>query len=202
MAEWVIDWVSGAGYAGIVALMFLENVFPPIPSEVIMPLAGYLSSQGKLSLPGVIAAGTLGSVLGALPLYWVAAKLGEDRLANFADRRGRWLTLSREDIERAGRWFDRHRGASVFFGRLVPGLRSLISLPAGVERMPLPSFLLLTTAGSALWSGLLAGVGQVLGSRFERVSEVFDPLSWVLLALIAGGYAWRVATHRGARRAT
>jgi len=110
MAGWVIDLIRSTGYFGIVLLMFVENVFPPIPSEVIMPLAGFMVSQGKLSLAGIVLAGTIGSVLGALPLYYLGRVVGEDRLKEWADRHGGWLTVSRKDIERAKAWFDRHGG--------------------------------------------------------------------------------------------
>jgi membrane protein DedA with SNARE-associated domain len=188
-----------AGYAGLVFLMFLENVFPPIPSELIMPLAGYMATSGKLALPGVVIAGTAGSVLGALPLYYLARRYGARRLEDFADRHGRWLTLSREDLQRARHWFDRHGGAAVFFCRLVPGLRSLISLPAGVQRMHFGLFLLWTTLGSALWSGILAGLGYVLGRNFKVVEQWLDPFSWVVLGTVLALYLWRVARHKGAQ---
>src|SRR5687768_12601891 len=128
MARRDMDVMPSTGYAGIVFLMCLENVVPPIPSELIMPLAGYLAGSGKLSFIGVVIAGTAGSMLGALPLYYMGRKLGEERLKHLADRYGRWLTVSRKDIERAKGWFDRHGGATVLFCRLIPGIRSLISI--------------------------------------------------------------------------
>ena len=179
--------------------MFLENVFPPIPSELIMPLAGFMAASGKLSLPGVVIAGTIGSVLGALPPYYLARRFGAERLERFADRHGRWLTLSRQDLERARRWFDRHGAAAVFFCRLIPGLRSLISLPAGIDRMNLGVFLLWTTLGAALWSGILAGLGYVLGRNFKVVEQWLDPFSWVVLGTILVLYVWRVIRHKGAK---
>jgi membrane protein DedA with SNARE-associated domain len=198
VANWVMSTMYSAGYAGLVFLMFLENLFPPIPSELIMPLGGYMATKERLSFVGVVAAGTFGSVLGALPLYYFGRRLGKQRLAQFADRRGRWLTLSRQDVERASRWFERHGPSAVFFCRLVPGLRSLISLPAGVNRMNLALFLLWTTLGAALWSALLAGVGYVLGSNFRQVEKWLDPFSWIVLGTIVALYAWRVVRHRGA----
>jgi membrane protein DedA with SNARE-associated domain len=145
MASWVMQMISATGYVGLVLLMVLENVFPPIPSEVIVPLAGFMATQDRLSLLGVILAGTLGSVLGALPLYYLGRKIGDERLKSFADRHGRWLTLSRQDLDSAQQWFDRRGGLAVFLCRLVPGVRSLISIPAGIEGMPLAIFLLYTT---------------------------------------------------------
>ncbi|HKZ74001.1 MAG TPA: DedA family protein [Steroidobacteraceae bacterium] len=191
--------IYSAGYAGLVFLMFLENVFPPIPSELIMPLAGFMATSGKLSLPGVVIAGTIGSVLGALPPYYLARRFGAERLERFADRHGRWLTLSRRDLVRARRWFDRHGAAAVFFCRLIPGLRSLISLPAGIDRMNVGAFLFWTTLGAALWTGILAGLGYVLGRNFKVVEQWLDPFSWVVLGTILVLYVWRVIRHKGAK---
>ncbi len=197
MLSWIMSAIQSAGYPALALLMLVENLFPPIPSELIMPLAGYLAGRGELSLAWVIVAGTVGSVLGALPLYWLGAKLGADRLVEWADAHGRWLTVSGEDLERARRWFDDHGKRSVFLGRLVPGLRSLIALPAGAARMPMVPFLLSTTAGAALWSAALAVAGYLLGSRFETVSKVLDPVGWVVLGGLVAWYVWRVATHKG-----
>ena len=196
MASWVIELVAATGYLGIVLLMLAENLFPPIPSEVIMPLAGYLAAEGRLSLPGIIAAGTLGSVLGALPFYRLGRRIGEERMKDFADRHGRWLTLSSDDITRAKDWFDRHGQSAVLLGRLIPGIRSLISIPAGIDRMSLGRFLAYTAGGTLLWSGALAWAGYLLGSRFSDVARYLDPMSWVVLGAIVALYLLRVAKHR------
>ena len=201
MAKWVMGVISSTGYFGIALLMFVENAFPPIPSEVIMPLAGYMATQGSLSFAGIVAAGALGTVLGALPLYYLGQKIGEERLKEFADAHGRWLTLSRRDIEAAKRWFDRHGGAAVFFCRLVPGVRSLISIPAGIGRMHLGLFLAYTAVGSAIWTALLAYLGYFLGRNFRRVGEYLDPVSWIVFGVIVLIYAVRVIRHEGARAA-
>lgn len=179
-----MNLIGSTGYVGIVALMFVENVFPPIPSEYIMPLAGFLVAEGRLSLAGIIVAGTLGSTLGALPLYYLGKRFGEERLKNFAARYGRWLTVSPEDIERANAWFRRHGAATVFFCRLIPGIRSLISIPAGLNRMNIFSFLFFTTLGAAVWTSLLAYAGYLLGNNFHEVEEYFDPATYVILAVI------------------
>ena len=197
MANWVMQVIAATGYIGFVFLMVLENVFPPIPSEVIMPLAGFMATQDRLSLVGVIVAGTLGSVLGALPLYYLGRKMGDERLKSFADRHGRWLTLSREDLDNAKQWFDRHGGMAVLLCRLVPGIRSLISIPAGIEGMPLTPFLLYTTLGSGLWTALLTLVGYGLGANFRQVETYLDPASYVVLAVIVMLYVWRVLRHKG-----
>jgi membrane protein DedA with SNARE-associated domain len=182
--------------------MVVENVFPPIPSEVIMPLAGFMAMQGRLALFGVILAGTLGSVLGAVPLYYLGRKIGDERLKALADSHGRWLTVSREDLDKAGQWFDRHGGMAVLLCRLVPGIRSLISIPAGIKGMPLVPFLLFTTIGAGLWTALLACAGYWLGRNFRQVEAYLDPLSYVVLAVIVVFYVWRVVTHKGQHVAT
>ena len=199
MTSWVTDVVVSAGYTGILLLMFMESVFPPIPSEVIMPLAGYVASQGKLSVVGVALAGMAGSVLGALPLYHAGRRLGEERLTRHAERHGRWLALSPSDIRKAKSWFDRHGMAAVFFGRLVPGIRSLISIPAGIARMNLALFIGLTALGTALWSGLLAYVGYFLGRNFAQAANVLDPLSAIVLTGVAAVYIWRVIRFKDTR---
>lgn len=200
MGQWITDTIASMGYAGVFFLTLLETVFPPIPSELIMPLAGYLVSQGRMTLAGAIVAGTTGSVAGALMLYWVGRRFGEERLKLFADRHGRWLTLSRDDIERASAWFSRHGGWAVFACRLVPGLRSLISIPAGINRMGLPLFIACTALGTLLWTALLVYLGYALGANFEQVGRYLGPVSKGLLVVIVLWYLWRVFTHKGAPR--
>jgi membrane protein DedA with SNARE-associated domain len=195
MASWVMKMMFSAGVPAIALLMFIENVFPPIPSELIMPLAGYMVSQGKLSMVGIIVAGTIGSVLGALPLYYLGRKVGEERLKKLADRHGRWVTVSGDEIDKAKHWFDRHGGAAVFFCRLVPGVRSLISIPAGIAEMNLGAFLAYTTVGSAIWTGLLAYLGYILGSNFKQVEKYLDPASWIVFGGLIAWYLWRVVRH-------
>lgn len=200
MASWVMNSIHVSGYIGIVALMFIENVFPPIPSEVIMPLAGYLATEGKFAFAGVVIAGTVGSVLGALPLYYLGSHIGAERLNSFADRHGRWLAVSRDELAKAEGWFIKYGGAAVFLCRLVPGIRSLISIPAGIYRMQPIKFFLYTCAGAAIWTGALAYLGYVLGENFEKVGDYLDPFSWVVLAIIAIWYIARVARWKGAQR--
>lgn len=192
MLGFVTGLLESLGYAGLVLLMFLENVFPPIPSELIMPLAGYTATRGQLAIAGVIVAGTAGSVLGALPLYWLGRRVGQDRLRTLAERHGRWLAVSPDEIDRASAWFARHGRWVILFGRLVPGVRSLISIPAGINRMPLVPFLLLTTLGSGVWTAILALLGYQLGSRFGEVETYLSPASNLILGLMAAAYLWRV----------
>jgi membrane protein DedA with SNARE-associated domain len=196
MADWVISTIESTGYLGIIFLMFLENVFPPIPSEVIMPLAGFMVAEGKQKLIGVIIAGTVGSVLGALPLYYAGFFLGEERLKQFADKHGRWLTVSRHDLERAKKWLDRHGGLAVLLCRLVPGVRSLISIPAGIARMNVASFLFYTALGAGIWTALLAFAGYLLGAKFAQVGEYLNPASYVVFGAILIIYVKRVLTQK------
>jgi membrane protein DedA with SNARE-associated domain len=191
-----MNLIASTGYFGIVFLMFAENVFPPIPSEFIMLLAGFMVSEDKFSLIGVIVAGTLGSVLGALPLYYLGAKLGEERLKKFAERHGRWLTLSPNDIDRADDWFDRRGAKAVLFCRLVPGIRSFISIPAGFNRMNLGSFLLFTAIGASVWTSILAYAGYILGTNFRQIGEYLDVATYIVFGTIIVFYLWRVFNYK------
>lgn len=199
MFTWITDFIARTGLIAVFALMLGENVFPPVPSELVMPLAGFLAAQGKLSLWLVILAGTAGSVAGALFWYWIGMKLGHDRLRRFAERHGRWLTISPSDVDGALDWFDRYGWWAVFFGRMLPGVRTLISVPAGIEHMPLMPFLLFTTLGSALWSGLLAGAGYVLESQYEKVADWVNPVTNVILGGLLAYYLFRLIRGNGKR---
>ena len=188
MKDWIVNIIDQLGYAGLALMMFLENIFPPIPSELIMPLGGFVASQGKLSLPLVILAGTIGSVIGQLPLYYLGHFLGKARLMRLADKYGKWLTVSGADIDNASRWFNRRGSIAVLIGRLVPGVRSLISIPAGICGMKLPKFLLFSTLGMGVWAGALAFAGQLLGQNYEKVAQYMGPASKIVLALIVVGF--------------
>jgi membrane protein DedA with SNARE-associated domain len=201
MLEWITGVMNSMGYIGIVFLMFLENVFPPIPSELVMPFAGFTAAQGKLSLVGVILAGMAGSVLGSLPLYYAGKLLGEERLKSLADRYGKWLTVSGDDIEKAKRWFDRHGNKAVFFCRLIPGIRSLISLPAGMAAMPLPLFLLYSAIGTGLWAGLLAWLGSLLGDNYDKVARYLGPATYVILGALLCAIIFVVVRRKKAQTA-
>ncbi len=196
MTEWAIALMAQGGYAGIAALMFLENVFPPIPSEIVMPIAGAAARRGELDFAMVVLAGAVGSVAGAVFWYLVGRRLGVDRLKRFADRRGRLLTLSPREIDAADRWFDRHGGKAVFLGRLVPAVRTFISVPAGVAAMAPGPFLAWTTAGTALWTALLAGAGWLAAGAPEAVADYFGPVSNVVVGGLLAYYVYRVVTFR------
>jgi membrane protein DedA with SNARE-associated domain len=192
MTDWIIGFIEGGGYLGIALLMLLENVFPPIPSELVLPFAGYVAATGKLHPAGVLLSAVAGSVLGALPWYWAGRKLGHGGLQRFAQRHGRLLTLEPQDIDRAQHWFKRHGPSSVGFGRLVPAVRSVISMPAGVGRMALPSFLLWSLVGTFCWSSLLLGIGYALQSRYEEARDAIEWITRGVVAFMVGAYLWRV----------
>ncbi|MEM7640989.1 MAG: DedA family protein [Pseudomonadota bacterium] len=159
MFDWILGLMAQGGYVAIALLMFVENLFPPIPSEVVMLLAGFLAASGALGLAGVVLAGTAGAVAGALFWYWIGRRIGSNRLRRFADRHGRWLTIDAGSIDRSHAWFDRYGGVAVLIGRMIPGIRTFISVPAGVARMPLLPFLGYTMAGSLIWTGFLTALG-------------------------------------------
>lgn len=197
MTDWIQNLMDSMGYLGILLLMVLENIFPPIPSELIMPSAGFAAARGDMSLGMVVLMGTLGSVLGTLPLYYIGKAFGEDKLVAWADKHGKWLTLSGKDIKKADDWFDRHGSKAVLFGRMVPGIRSLLSLPAGMSEMPLPKFLIYSAIGSALWSAALAYAGYALGENYDRVEQYVGPASKVILGLlVVGAVAWFLKRKR------
>ncbi len=197
MAEWILGFMNSLGYPGIVLLMIAENLFPPLPSELILPAAGFAAAQGKLNLMGVVLAGALGSVLGTLPLYYLGRIVNEERLVVWADRYGRWLTLRGKDIRKADDWFDRHGPKAVLFGRMIPGIRSLLSLPAGMSEMPLPSFLIYSAIGSGLWATLLAGAGYMLGNNYEVVEQYVGPIgTGVVALLVVSSVVWIVWRRR------
>ena len=196
MFDWITGFIEQSGYVGIAILMFLENVFPPIPSELIMPLGGFSAAQGDLNIWLVILAGTVGSVAGALLWYYVGSWLGQDRLKRWTARHGRWLAVEPHEIDKTVAWFHRHGPASVLFGRLVPGVRTLISVPAGIARMGLPKLIMFSTVGTVAWSGLLAYAGYLLQEHYDRVAGWVNPVSNVVVGLIVLWYLHRVVTFR------
>jgi membrane protein DedA with SNARE-associated domain len=197
LAGFVADTITTLGAVGVGLLVALENLFPPIPSEVVLPLAGFLAGQGQMPVVLVIVAATVGSVVGALLLYWAGAALGRRRLRRTADR---MPLVEVEDLERAESWFDTHGGRAVLIGRLIPVVRSLISVPAGVERMPLVRFTVYTTIGSAAYNTVLVLAGYLLGSRWQDVGQYSSVINYVIYAAIAGALAVFVARRLRSRR--
>lgn len=196
MVDFITHIIDAAGYPGIVLLMFLENVFPPLPSELIIPFAGYAATRGELALIGVILSGTAGSVAGMTAWYLLARLFGEARLRRLIDRAGRWVTLHQHEVTRAKSWFDRYGSLAVFFGRLVPAIRTLISIPAGLARMPPARFLLFTLLGSALWVSVLTGLGVLLSAHYQRVDEFLAPVTNIIVIAIAAVYVYRVIRYK------
>ncbi|WP_207477765.1 DedA family protein [Arenibaculum pallidiluteum] len=196
MFEWIVGVVERTGYVGVAVLMFLENVFPPIPSELIMPLAGFASAKGDLQLSLVVLSGTAGAVAGAVFWYFVGLWFGTERLKRWADRHGRWITLHPEEIDKATRWFQGHAGRTVLAGRLVPAVRTLISVPAGVSGMSIGRFMVYSSLGTALWSTLLACAGYLLEDQYSRVAGYVDPVSKFILIALVAFYLYRVVTFR------
>jgi membrane protein DedA with SNARE-associated domain len=185
IAEWVTSVIETLGYPGLTVLVALENVFPPIPSEIILPLAGFLTGQNRFSFVLVLIATTLGSLIGALVLYGIGLAIGQRRVNRLVERYGHWALLTPEDLTRSENWFDRYGPVAVFTGRLVPVVRSLVSIPAGYRRMPLGQFLLLTSFGSALWNGVLVGLGWALGENWHDIQEYVGWLQYVVIAVAA-----------------
>ena len=172
------------GYSAILVAMFLENLFPPIPSELIMPLGGFYVQQGQLQLLPVVIAGVLGTVIGALPWYGIGRLVNEEKLEKWLNRNGRWLGISVDELVRSRRWFNKYGIPLVFWGRLIPGIRTLISVPAGIELMPLAPFLIWTTFGSFLWTLLLTIAGIFLGESYQNVALWIEPFSQIVKFII------------------
>ncbi len=196
MTAWIEGLIESWGAAGVALLMFLENVFPPIPSELVLPLAGYKAAEGHFSLPLALVAGTLGSLAGVSLWYLAARAVGTRGLKRFARRHGRLLTLAPGDIDKVNDWFAQHGGKAVLLGRLVPGIRTLISIPAGVCGMTPWRFLLLSGIGTAAWSTVLIFAGHTLGEEFDRVGEWISPVGNIILGGAFLYYLYRVMTFR------
>ncbi len=196
MGEWVVRLIEQSGYLGIGFLMFLETIFPPIPSEVIMPVAGLAAAHGKLHFWGVVASGTGGAMLGNIVWYLGARALGIDRLQPFIERWGRWLGMTWPEVQRAEGWFRDNGTFFVFLGRMLPTVRSLVSVPAGLLRMRFKTFVIASTIGTAGWTALLALAGLKLGENYKDIDKVIGPASNAILALLAIAYLWRLWTHR------
>jgi membrane protein DedA with SNARE-associated domain len=197
MVEWITNTITTLGYGGIAFLMLAENLFPPIPSELIMPLAGFVVARGEMSFVPVLLAGVVGSVIGALPWYYAGQFYSKRRIVRLAERRGKWLAISGEDVEKADRWFLRYGRKAVLFGRMVPGIRTLISVPAGINNMKMSSFLGYTFLGSTFWVLLLTLAGYILGENYYLVEEYIGYFSaFVLIAIAVAIIVWVVNKRR------
>ncbi|XVV05037.1 DedA family protein [Actinosynnema sp. CA-248983] len=195
--KWVIDLMESFGAPGAGLAIALENLFPPLPSEVFLPLAGFTASRGGMSLVAAIVWTTAGSVAGALVLYYVGALLGRDRVRRIA---AKMPLVKVSDVDKTEDWFHRHGRATVFFGRMVPIFRSLISIPAGVERMPLPAFLVFTAAGSAIWNTALILAGYALGENWHLVESYLGIASKVVVGVVVLAVVWFVVSRLSSRK--
>jgi len=190
LATWVQDVINQFGYFGVALLVIIENIFPPIPSEIVLPFAGFVAQQGSgaalsdTSVIGMMIAATVGSVVGALILYFVSAAIGPDRLRAFVERFGKWFGVKPADLVRAEAWFDRRSFVAVLVGRCVPLIRSIVSIPAGFRRMKLTNFILLTAIGSAVWNIALIGAGAVLKDQWDVVGDYVGVFQWLVVAAI------------------
>ncbi|MFS4437520.1 DedA family protein [Paracoccaceae bacterium GXU_MW_L88] len=191
MFDLILNVLERLGLFGVFLLMLAENIVPPIPSELVIPLAGFLAARGAFSFVLMVIAGAIGATLGALIWYEIGRGLGEARLTRFIARYGHWLTLSQEDVGRVTRWFRRHGALAVLFGRMVPGLRTFISIPAGLAGMPRGLFLLCTFTGSLTWTALLGAGGFILKSQYARIEHWLNPVTNVVLLVLVAVYVWR-----------
>jgi len=190
LTEWIIFVMEQLGYWGIALLMFLDNVFPPIPSEIIMPSAGYSASQGELLLVGVIIAGSIGSLLAAALLYWIGYKFNHDSIFRVIDQYGKFLFIKSEDVKKSLEWFEQYGHRIVFFGRMVPAVRSLISIPAGMSHMPFWKFMFYSGLGTIIWTTFLAYVGFYFGENQELMHKIFSQVSYVIIAIVVIIVGW------------
>jgi len=192
LVDWVTSVVETLGYGGVAFLVALENLFPPIPSEVVLPLAGFVAAGGGSSLVGMVVAATTGSMVGAFALYGIAAAIGPVRLRALVVRHGRWFGLDEADLDRTEAWFDRRANVAVLVCRCVPLMRSLISIPAGFRRMPVLPFGMYTLIGSLVWNIALIGAGYLLGERWQQMEEPLQLFQTAVLVVIGIAVAWFV----------
>ncbi|MER7335107.1 MULTISPECIES: DedA family protein [unclassified Micromonospora] len=198
LTGWVAGVIDAAGAFGVALLVALESIIPPIPSEIVLTMAGYLAGEGRFNVVLVVLAATAGSLAGALVLYWLGAAAGEDRLKRWLDK---LPLIDRKDLEKADRWFERHGRWAVLFGRMVPVVRSLVSIPAGANRMPLSEFVAFTTLGSGVWNSLFVGLGYALGSRWQQVEQYSNWFDYGIIAAFVVMVVWWAVKKSRRRRA-
>ncbi|MFB1050126.1 DedA family protein [Paraliobacillus sp. JSM ZJ581] len=184
MQDWLLEIMNNYGYIGIIFLIAVENIFPPIPSEVILTFGGFLTTTTSLTMFGVVIASTLGSVFGAVVLYVVGASISTATLKKFVAKRGHYLRLEQNDVDRAIHWFNKYGAWSVFICRFIPLIRSLISVPAGLAKMRFIPFLLLTTIGTLLWNTVLVGLGAYVGASWNEIVTYMDTYSNILYVVL------------------
>ncbi|WP_375250901.1 DedA family protein [Sphingomonas sp.] len=196
MTDFIVNWIVWGGYFGIFLLMALENIIPPIPSEVIMGLGGIAVAREQMEILPLILWGTAGTTAGNVFWYEIGRRLGYERFQPFVERHGRWLTMDWDDVCRVRSFFHHHGGWVIFVFRFMPTFRTLISLPAGMAAMPLGRFLVMTFLGSAIWNSVLAGAGYFLGTRFAELDRYVGPVGIALTVVALAYYAWRVVTWK------
>ncbi len=179
-----VETNSTMAYLTICFAMFLENIIPPIPSEIIMPLGGFFVYQQKLNFYILVLWGVLGTIAGSIPWYYLGKLVNEKRLSNFLDKRGKFIGITSKDLIKSKRWFDKYGVSLVFWGRLVPGIRTLISVPAGMELMPLRKFLIWTSLGSLIWVALLTYAGFVFGENYQIIETYLDQIKYTLKPIL------------------
>ena len=190
LTELIISIMEQLGYWGIALLMFLDNIFPPIPSEIIMPSAGYSASQGELLLVGVIIAGCIGSLIAAAILYWIGYKFNHDSIFRFVDRYGKYLFIKSPDVKKSLDWFEQYGHRIVFFGRMIPAVRSLISIPAGMSHMPFWKFMFFSSLGTIIWTTFLACVGFYFGENQALMQNIFSQVSHFIIIVVIAIIIW------------
>ena len=190
LTQWITSIMEQLGYFGIALLMFLDNIFPPIPSEIIMPSAGYTASQGQLLLVGVVIAGCIGSLIAAALLYWVGYTFNHERIFRFVDRYGKFLFLKSVDVKKSLDWFEQYGHRIVFFGRMILAVRSLISIPAGMSHMPFWKFMFYSALGTIIWTTFLACVGFYFGENQALMHEIFSRVGYVIITIVVLMLLW------------
>jgi membrane protein DedA with SNARE-associated domain len=199
MIEWVTNLVAAGGWLGVLGLMFLENLFPPIPSEVIMPLAGFAAARGQMSFIAAILAGMVGTIAGNAFWYELSRAIGSARIRPLFARYGRWFAVDDKDFDKAEETLKKHGPVALFFGRLLPGIRTVISIPAGLAHIPRHVFYLWTALGSLIWISLLCTAGYWLEDRYDQIEGWLEPLSYVVVAGIVLAYVWHIWKTRTRR---
>jgi len=200
MTEWVQRMIDQAGYVGLFLFSIFQNFFPPLPEEVVFPQAGYAAQRGNLAFWGIVAAGTIGATLGALVVFFIGRKLGEKRIHDWADKHGKWFTISGEDIDKMDRYFESHGHVAVFVCRLVPGLRSVVSIPAGFSKMSVVKFVIAYASAAFLWTLGLTYAGFFLGQNFNNVDRYLNFYTYAVLGLAVIAYVFRLVKHRGGKK--
>ncbi|NNH88767.1 DedA family protein [Acinetobacter terrae] len=201
LTEWIISIMEQLGYFGIAVLMFLDNIFPPVPSEIIMPSAGYSASQGELLLVGVIIAGCIGSLIAAAILYWIGYKFNHDSIFRFVDRYGKYFFIKSPDVKKSLDWFEQYGHRIVFFGRMIPAVRSLISIPAGMSHMPFWKFMFYSSLGTIIWTTFLACVGFYFGENQALMQNIFSQVSHFIIIVVIAIIIWILyRRHQGKNR--